>query len=216
MAFLRGQNPFISDRLEWGNPTLGSLGLSKNTRDFGLPVPRCLAITNSAGALILAVSDGSLNHRSSSIGLPRPTTARIIPPRRLWIGPHPTEAPRNHCPSGAELKFRNHSPPPASPSQRGPADAVSQSRGSGAGLGPVRDVRMRRAGYDQTLFDPVSLTGIDAVPLRESSNRSQRGAGRGGPAVPAAYLPVVRLNLRAVCAARSSPTADRVWSDASR
>jgi hypothetical protein len=59
---------------------------------FENSVPRCPAITNSAGALISAVSDGSLNHRSSSIGLPGPTTARMIPPRRMSIGPNPTEA----------------------------------------------------------------------------------------------------------------------------
>ena len=29
---------------------------------------------------------------ASSIGLPRPTTARVVPPRRLSIGPNPTEA----------------------------------------------------------------------------------------------------------------------------
>jgi hypothetical protein len=38
------------------------------------------------------VSGGSLRRRNSSIGLPRPTTARVIPPRRLSIGPNPTEA----------------------------------------------------------------------------------------------------------------------------
>src|SRR6516225_9045018 len=43
----------------------------------------------------------------------------------------------------------------------------------------VRDVRKGRAGYDQTLFGPVSLTGIDAVPVQESSTRSQRRGGRG-------------------------------------
>ena len=32
----------------------------------------------------------------------------------------------------------------------------------------------------QTLFGPVSLSPIDAVPLRQSSGRSQRGASRGG------------------------------------
>src|SRR6516165_4105532 len=43
----------------------------------------------------------------------------------------------------------------------------------------VRDVRKGRAGYDQTLFGPFSLTGIDAVPVQESSTRSQRRGGRG-------------------------------------
>ena len=38
------------------------------------------------------VSGGSLCRRNSSIGLPRPTTARVVPPRRLSIGPNPTEA----------------------------------------------------------------------------------------------------------------------------
>ena len=70
-------------------------------------------------------------------------------------------------------------PPPLSPSLRGPADAGGQSRGCGARLGLVRDVRKGRAGYDQTSFGPVSLTGIDAVPLQQSSTRSQRRGGRG-------------------------------------
>jgi len=35
----------------------------------------------------------------------------------------------------------------------GPADAVGQSRDSGASLGPVRDVRKGRAGYNQTCLD---------------------------------------------------------------
>ena len=61
----------------------------------------------------------------------------------------------------------------------GPADAGDQSRGCGAGPGLVRDVRKGRAGYDQTSFGPVSLTGIDAVPLQQSSTRSQRRGGRG-------------------------------------
>jgi len=38
------------------------------------------------------VSGGSLCRRNSSIGLPRPTTARVVPPRRLSIGSNPTEA----------------------------------------------------------------------------------------------------------------------------
>jgi len=70
-------------------------------------------------------------------------------------------------------------PPAVSPSLRGPADAGDQSRGCGAGPGLVRDVRKGRAGYDQTSFGPVSLTGIDAVPLQQSSTGSQRRGGRG-------------------------------------
>jgi hypothetical protein len=38
------------------------------------------------------VSGGSLSRRNSSFGLPKPTTARVIPPRRPSIGPNPTEA----------------------------------------------------------------------------------------------------------------------------
>jgi len=71
-------------------------------------------------------------------------------------------------------------PPPVSLSQPGPADAVGQSRGCGAGPVLLRDVRKGRGGCDQTLFGPVSLSPIDAVPVRESSDRSQRRAGRGG------------------------------------
>ena len=79
----------------------------------------------------------------------------------------------------AEPMFRIHLPPATSPSLRGPADAGDQSRGCGAGPGLVRDVRKGRAGYHQTSFGPVSLTGIDAVPLQQSSTRSQRRGGRG-------------------------------------
>jgi hypothetical protein len=107
------------------------------------------------------------------------------------------------------------SPPPLSLSQCGPADAVRQSRHCGAGLGLVGDVRKGRAGYGRTRFGPVSLTGIDAVPLRQSADRWQRWPA-AVRARSAAYLLVVRLSLRAVCAARSSPMADRVRSNASR
>ena len=85
-------------------------------------------------------------------------------------------------PSYAGLRVRIHLPPPMSPSQQGPADAVSQSRGCAAGPVPLRDVRKGRGGCDQTPFGPVSLSPIDAVPLRQSSGRSQRRAGPGGPA----------------------------------
>ena len=57
---------------------------------FEISVPRCLATANSVGAF--RVSGGSLSRRNSSIGLPRPTTARVIPPRRLSTGLNPTEA----------------------------------------------------------------------------------------------------------------------------
>jgi len=43
---------------------------------FEISVPRCLATANSVGAVISAVSGGSLS-RNSSIGLPRPTLGEI-------------------------------------------------------------------------------------------------------------------------------------------
>src|SRR6266446_2988074 len=46
--------------------------------------------------------------------------------------------------------------------------------------GLVRDVRKGRAGYDQTLFGSVSLTGIDTVPLWESSDRPNHAPAGGG------------------------------------
>src|SRR6516162_3845162 len=61
-------------------------------------------------------------------------------------------------------------------------------------LGLVWDVRKGRAGYDQTYFGSVSLTGIDAVPLQQSSTpvaKTRRAAVRPRPA---AYLLVVRLS----------------------
>ena len=51
-------------------------------------------------------------------------------------------------------------------------------RGCGAGPVLLRDARK----CDQTLLAPFFLTGIDAVPLPQSSDRSQRRAGRGGGA----------------------------------
>ena len=78
-------------------------------------------------------------------------------------------------------------PPPVSLSQRDPTDAVGESRGSGGGLGLVWDVRKGRAGYDQTLFGSVSLTGIDAVTHRQNPIRSQRSAGRGGAAADSIF-----------------------------
>jgi hypothetical protein len=54
---------------------------------FELSVPRCLA-TAQRGRLHAAVNDNSSRRRNSSIGLPRPATARMIPPRRRSIGPN--------------------------------------------------------------------------------------------------------------------------------
>src|SRR6516165_4463927 len=109
---------------------------------------------------------------------------------------------------------RIRSSPPLSLSQRGPADAVGQSRGCGAGLGSVRDVRTGRAGYDRALFGSFLWMGIDAVPLRRRSTRSRRRATAG--AADCDVAPDVRLSLRAVGAARPSLMADRVRSDVSR
>jgi hypothetical protein len=50
------------------------------------PPPTAWAPSFSAGERRL------LEPQNSSIGLPRPTTARVIPPRRLSIGPNSTEA----------------------------------------------------------------------------------------------------------------------------
>ena len=60
-----------------------------------------------------------------------------------------------------------------------PPTAGGKSRGSGGGLRLIWDVRKGRAGYGRIRFDPVSLTGIDAVPLQQSSTRSQPHGGRG-------------------------------------
>jgi len=59
-------------------------------RKFSSAMPR--HPPNSVGTFISAVSGGSLGRPNSSIGLPRPTTIRMIPPRRRSIGPNPTEA----------------------------------------------------------------------------------------------------------------------------
>ena len=60
------------------------------------------------------MSGGSWSRRNSSIGLPRPTTARVIPPPGHRSAPTRSK-PRKRL-SGAELKFRIHSPPAESPS----------------------------------------------------------------------------------------------------
>jgi hypothetical protein len=122
---------------------------------------------------------------------------------------------RHQCDAERRSRIQIPFAPPLSLSQCGPADAVRQSRHCGAGLGLVGDVRKGRAGYGRTRFGPVSLTGIDAVPLRQSADRWQRWPA-AVRARSAAYFLVVRLSLRAVCAARSSPMADRVRSNASR
>ena len=44
--------------------------------------------------------------------------------------------------------------------------------------GPASGREKGRGGCDRTRFGPVSLTGIDAVPLRQSSGRAQRPAAR--------------------------------------
>ena len=88
--------------------------------------------------------------------------------------------PETTPPSKEGPAVRIHSPPPVSLSQRGRADAVRQSRGLGAGLSLVRDVRKGQAGDELTQCGTLSLSGIDAVPVRQSSGRSQRRAGGGG------------------------------------
>src|SRR5262249_31569382 len=56
-----------------------------------LAVPRC-PLPPTAGHLHSAVRGGSSSPRNSSVGLPRQTTARMIPPRRGSIGPNSGEA----------------------------------------------------------------------------------------------------------------------------
>jgi len=51
-------------------------------------------------------------------------------------------------------------------------------RGSGPGLGREKGTRWLRPG----LFGPVSLTGLDAVPLRQKRRPVATTAGRGGAA----------------------------------
>ena len=74
------------------------------------------------------------------------------------------------------------------------------------------DVRRGRAGCELGLLRGFSLTGIDAVPPPESSDRLQTTRGRGGGRGLGHICPELRFSLRAVCAARSSLAADRVQS----
>jgi hypothetical protein len=59
-----------------------------------------------------------------------------------------------------------------------------------------------------------SLLRTVSIPRQRNRHGNNTPAAGGGPRP--AYLLVMRFNLRAVCAARSSPMADRVRSDASR
>ena len=61
---------------------------------------------------------------------------------------------------------------------------------------------------------PFSLTGIDAVPPPEGSDRLHRHAARWGRGL-GHICPELRFSLRAVCAAPSSRAADRIRSAAS-
>src|SRR5437016_1724149 len=72
--------------------------------------------------------------------------------------------------------------------------------------------RWQYLGEAQTL-KPLGPAGYESlhVVLQKARQTRRRIWPR-----PAAYLLAVRLNLRAVCAARSNPMADRVRSDASR
>jgi len=71
------------------------------------------------------------------------------------------------------LRVRIRLPPPVSPSQRGPPGRCRPKsrlwRGSGPALGRERGTSWRRP----EAVGSVSLMGVDAVPLRQRSNRSQ-------------------------------------------
>ena len=58
------------------------------------------------GRLPAAVNDDSSRRRNSSVGLPRPTTARMIPPRRRPTGPNSAKA-RNRSLSVRNWKFES-------------------------------------------------------------------------------------------------------------
>jgi len=58
-------------------------------RNFSSAMP-CIA--NSVGAFISVGEWRLLESPKQLIGLPRPTTARVLPPRRPSVGPNPTEA----------------------------------------------------------------------------------------------------------------------------
>ena len=106
-------------------------------------------------------------------------------------------------------------PPPVSLSQRGPTDAVGQSRGCGAGPGLVRDVRRDEAAETRRCL----ALFLSRLLMQSQFGKAQTGRNDVLAAVGAAVCgiyPDCVLNLRAVCAARSSPKADRVRSAVSR
>src|SRR5262249_35822570 len=85
-------------------------------KGFEISVPRCPATANSAGAFISAGGWRLLKRRNCSIGLPRATTPRGIPRRRLSVGPQPDRSlgtaaylARNSTES-SERRFRKNSP----------------------------------------------------------------------------------------------------------
>jgi hypothetical protein len=69
-------------------------GLCFANADLAVPTiaqSDCGSPTAQRGRLHAAVNDNSSKGRNSSIGLSRPTTARMIPPRRRSIGPNSAE-----------------------------------------------------------------------------------------------------------------------------
>ena len=127
------------------------------------------------------VSGGSLCRRNSSIGLPRPTTARVVPPRRLSIGPNPTEASKplpiwrgteisNPFPSSRQSVSRQISP-----------SCIEKPAVAAVCAGPPRRHRWeRRAGLvnitptaRNVSVGPFSST---AVPARAFADRGRSGA----------------------------------------
>jgi hypothetical protein len=124
------------------------------------------------GRLHSTVSGGSSSRRNSSIGLPRPTTARMIPPRRGSIGLNSAEAPKPLLISRG-TGSSNPLPSADSPCLAGYSPPQSKSRAFAAGVRGGAGSAVGRDGRGAVIWRrraAISLSGQIPVP--------QRGCGR--------------------------------------
>src|ERR1700730_7050774 len=182
---------------------------SRATRDLLKACPGA-GRGRSAGASRHSI--GYMQRRSCHFLAARPI-ALSVPPRWRTTG-HAGASDRTACRRDQGLE---------SPLLQQPVCLSSERRGCkrkaphfGGGLRVAGDVRRDVQAAEPGLLRPFSLTGIDAVPPPEGSDRLQNdarprwGGGLGNS------CPKLRFSLRAVCVARSSPAADRVRSAASQ
>ena len=128
---------------------------------FEISVPRCLATANSVGVFISSGQWRLLEPPKQLYRFAEADDRSGDSPRRLSIDPNPTEASKR-CVSGAELKFRIHSPPPASPVRTSPPRAPVSFRPAATPEEPIAGSgeRERRIG----LQNDRDRRGLGAIP----------------------------------------------------